>query len=763
MEKLKEIDPNQYITKIWFTKWSKNYITPCPWCWKEKDKHFNFYQAKDWNYLFKCFTCWNSGDIVSLWMQKKWIESQEAIEELNKIILNKDFEKQEEKELDFNFLNEQCLQNGSNNQNLLLSLLKEKWINYHINWVGIYYFDTKNKDKWALSLAIKDTKWNIIWLQTRNNEWKRVIKTSKLWYFYDKIDKNERLYIVEWLTDYLSLKYVWINNVLWLVSSSQKTDDIKELIGNCSDIIICLDSDIKTAPEWENKPAPAGLLKSYYLKKLLPKAKVFFLSVEPNNKVDINDYLKKWYDKKDYERFFEIAKDFSENALKKLLNQNSDVDVEVYANANDIVESYNLAFLSGMWYQFDELKGIWVKKENIEIRTLIIDYFHNKWVEHSKSKINDVIFYAESIANKINWRELNKRLILNDDDEEERENRIKNIYFKNGIFNIKNLSFKQYKKEDYIINTLNVKYNEKHEKPVNFYKFLDWLFNEEKEEHIRLLQQWMWYILTIDNSRQKALILKWEWWNWKGTFTRIMETILWKNNITTFELSELSNEVNKAQLLWKMVNISSEIDQRATLNSPDFKKITWNDTLTWKSLYKDPITFRPFCKIVFSLNKLPVLTEANNAMARRLHIVTFDNTFKIDPNFEKKLYEEIDWIVAWAIEWLYDLIENDFIVPKKVFDYVNKYINSADYIGEFIYELEDKLLLDFNIDKGKIKNTETYNQYKIFCSDSWIQPKWKFKFYEDFEERAILREKKFIKKEERGRQINYILIKKEDE
>jgi hypothetical protein len=57
-------------------------------------------------------------------------------------------------------------------------------------------------------------------------------------------------------------------------------------------------------------------------------------------------------------------------------------------------------------------------------------------------------------------------------------------------------------------------------------------------------------------------------------------------------------------------------------------------------------------------------------------------------------------------------------VPKKVFDYVNKYINSADYIGEFIYELEEKLLLDFNIDKGKIKNTETYNQYKIFCSDS---------------------------------------------
>jgi hypothetical protein len=31
-----------------------------------------------------------------------------------------------------------------------------------------------------------------------------------------------------------------------------------------------------------------------------------------------------------------------------------------------------------MWYQFDEFKGIWIKKENIEIRTLIIDYFHNK-------------------------------------------------------------------------------------------------------------------------------------------------------------------------------------------------------------------------------------------------------------------------------------------------------------------------------------------------------------------------------------------------
>jgi phage/plasmid-associated DNA primase len=29
-------------------------------------------------------------------------------------------------------------------------------------------------------------------------------------------------------------------------------------------------------------------------------------------------------------------------------------------------------------------------------------------------------------------------------------------------------------------------------------------------------------------------------------------------------------------------------------------------------------------------------------MARRLHIVTFENTFKIDPIFEKKLYQEID-------------------------------------------------------------------------------------------------------------------------
>lgn len=43
--------------------------------------------------------------------------------------------------------------------------------------------------------------------------------------------------------------------------------------------------------------------------------------------------MEKWYDKKkkkkkDYREIFEDAKDFSENALKKLLNQNYGKDVK---------------------------------------------------------------------------------------------------------------------------------------------------------------------------------------------------------------------------------------------------------------------------------------------------------------------------------------------------------------------------------------------------------------------------------------------------
>lgn len=137
-------------------------------------------------------------------------------------------------------------------------LIKEKWDNLpwlnqeqkdylHSRWITT---DIARNNWWFICLPIRTVNWQIISLQSRNIDTTsslryRVEKNSDSdWLFIEWLNKDEKkLIVVEWMTDFLSIRQ-YTTNVVWLFNSSSEGQlrAIKEL-SNIYSIYFIPDND----------------------------------------------------------------------------------------------------------------------------------------------------------------------------------------------------------------------------------------------------------------------------------------------------------------------------------------------------------------------------------------------------------------------------------------------------------------------------------------------------------------------------------------
>lgn len=388
--------------------------------------------------------------------------------------------------------------------------------------------------------------------------------------------------------------------------------------------------------------------------------------------------------------------------------------------AFDIVNSYDIAFINDSFYQFNG--SIWnmIWDEN-EIKTIISNELDIRIadykVKNSISCSQELRRAIEIMAYNIHGKALRGKIIS-------KENKDL-IFFKNGKYDINTKTLTPHTLKDYTINTLKCDYNPPEWDGQGFKDFIMFLFNEK--ENYLLLQKIIGYLFTNDNSLQLSFMFIGWWGNGKGTLTRLLNKVIGEKNISNFEISQLDKEVNRAQLLWKSLNICTEIDQKSNLSSDIFKKITGWDMIDWRRLYHDPFDFLPYCRMVFSMNEIPYISETNNAVRRRLMILEFTNTFAIDPTFEAKI--EVDHFIAWAIEWLHLLREEGMQNTEDSDKSLNEMLNANDTILDFH---DNCFVQNFH---DKIERKDIYPMYRAYCLESWCNPYKKISFFSKFEKR----------------------------
>lgn len=128
-----------------------------------------------------------------------------------------------------------------------LKTLEEKQIEY-LKSRGIDYEKVKDvvKNNNWISCALYNEKWQIISINTRSIEEKRftiLAWTQSKWVYMWKIDTNiKKIYVVEWMFDFLSLRQ-YKNNVIGLKSVNDWIEVVVEFFNKWYEIVLIPDTD----------------------------------------------------------------------------------------------------------------------------------------------------------------------------------------------------------------------------------------------------------------------------------------------------------------------------------------------------------------------------------------------------------------------------------------------------------------------------------------------------------------------------------------
>lgn len=255
-----------------------------------------------------------------------------------------------------------------------------------------------------------------------------------------------------------------------------------------------------------------------------------------------------------------------------------------------------------------------------------------------------------------------------------------------------------------------------------FKSFLDEVLPQKELQDI--LAEYIGY-LFIPNKKlkmEKTLLLYGVGANGKSVFFDIINALLGRDNISTYSLSNLTNESGyyRAMLGNKLLNYASEINRK--LDTSFFKQLVSGEPIEARLPYGNPFILENYAKLIFNTNELPIDVEHTNAYFRRFIIVPFEVIIpdeKQDKNLAYKIIKsELPGVLNWALAGLKRLVNNEaFTHSDIVINQVSKYKHEADTTYLFI---EDHGFVPDNNAYRSLK--ELYSLYKTFCLENNYRP-----------------------------------------
>jgi putative DNA primase/helicase len=343
------------------------------------------------------------------------------------------------------------------------------------------------------------------------------------------------------------------------------------------------------------------------------------------------------------------------------------------------------------------------------------------------------------------------------------------INVKNGLFNINTFKLEPHTPSKLFTYQINAKYDP-NAKCERFEKFLEEvLVTEDKKkpdgELVRLIQQFVGYCLYIKIPFHQCLMLYGKGRNGKSVLVFVISR-LFKRFTSQVQFEEIGEDrFATADLVSKLVNVSSEFSVNAKLSDGRIKGIIAGDEQRAQRKHQQPFDFRPFAKHIITTNNLPRSRDNSYGFFFRFMIIPFHKTFikkngvskihdkslrkdysESDPYLEEKLKMEVDGILLWALKGLSDLLKNSgFCHSAQVEKYKKIFKIRCASVEAFINEKVD------NSDSTKkTKLQDLFNAYLTYCKGFHIPPEAKRAFIE------------FIKNlgyavDRRGGNISYVL------
>jgi putative DNA primase/helicase len=344
-------------------------------------------------------------------------------------------------------------------------------------------------------------------------------------------------------------------------------------------------------------------------------------------------------------------------------------------------------------YIFSMERGIWEPLGEILIEQIVAEKLKLEYKQHYLTDIKGYIranTYAE-------LQETPNKLALN-----------------NGVLNVLTREIERPNPGEFIITKLPVTYDKTAECPTVL-KFLTDVFGPEQ---LPVVQEFIGYCLYKSISFHKAVLLIGEGRNGKSTFLNLLNAFLGAENISHVTLYDLcTNRFAAAEYYGKLLNTRADLAKTTIASIGKFKEFTGNDVVTAEFKHKNPFTFNPTAKQIYSCNEAPEIKEDTLAVFSRWIILACNNVFlgkKCDPRILEKLTtpNELSGLLNYALEGLKRLLENgQFSVNEDIETLRAAMIRKMNPAKAFI---EEQLSYE-NDPKAIIEESELYSKFILYC------------------------------------------------
>jgi putative DNA primase/helicase len=181
-------------------------------------------------------------------------------------------------------------------------------------------------------------------------------------------------------------------------------------------------------------------------------------------------------------------------------------------------------------------------------------------------------------------------------------------------------------------------------------------------------------------------------------------------------LVDLEKRFVASQIYRKLANFYADLPGKALSEIGQFKVLTGEDSVTIDRKLKEPFTWLPYTKHIFSANKPPRVANPDRAFWKRWLVIEFVGGFK-EPikEFEKTLIGEIPQAVAIGVVAFYNVLKRgSFSFENTPEDARHKWMSRSDAVYAFMEWLKSNGVLVEN-PTGRVRVDDLYEYYVKYC------------------------------------------------
>ena len=163
------------------------------------------------------------------------------------------------------------------------------------------------------------------------------------------------------------------------------------------------------------------------------------------------------------------------------------------------------------------------------------------------------------------------------------------------------------------------------------------------------------------------------------------------------------------------------------------KTLVSTERMSARFLYQEYFDFWPTHKILIRGNHKPLIADETDGAWRRVRLVPFDlrlNEEEVDPQLESRLMEEVEGILAWAVQGCVTWQKEGLEPSARINSASACYRTECDLVGEFLEE--------YTLDpQGQISQQNLWDEWREWCQRNGVREGSKKAFTRKLEGRGI--------------------------